>query len=235
MSFSAITQAINAQADTERAIQSMRFFKTGKGEYGEGDVFLGLTVPMQRAIAKTFRNESTTTLLRLLKSKKHEYRLIALLILVSQFERGDEQTKKQVVDIYLSNTAHINNWDLVDLSAHKILGAWLRTRNRKILARLATSKSLWERRIAIVSTFAFIAERQFEDTIALSTILLQDTHDLIHKAVGWALREVGKKDVHVLTQFLDAHTKEMPRTMLRYAIEKFPKLQRKKYMNMKHV
>ncbi|OIO19143.1 MAG: DNA alkylation repair protein [Candidatus Magasanikbacteria bacterium CG_4_9_14_0_2_um_filter_41_10] len=232
MNHTAITRAIHQQADTARAIHSMRFFKTGTREYGEGDIFLGLTVPMQRTIAKTFRDLPMPTILKLLHSTYHEYRQIALFILVLQFERGDTRIQKQIVDIYLSNTACINNWDLVDLSAHKILGVWLRTRNRKILARLATSKSLWERRIAIISTFAFIAERQFEDTIALSTILLQDTHDLIHKAVGWALREVGKKDINVLKHFLNVHAKTMPRTMLRYAIEKFPESKRKQYLTM---
>jgi len=235
MSYTAITKAINAQANPERAEHSMRFFKTAKGQYGAGDVFLGLTVPMQRAIVKDFRDLDMPSVLRLLQSKYHEFRLIALLIMVSQFERGDDKVKKHIVDLYLAHTKWINNWDLVDSSAHKILGPWLFTRNRKILYTLAKSTLLWERRIAIVSTFAFIRENQLDDTIKLSEMLLNDTQDLMHKAVGWALREVGKKDVTTLEAFLDNHAKMMPRTMLRYAIEKFPEKKRNMYLKMKHV
>ncbi|PIR75214.1 MAG: DNA alkylation repair protein [Candidatus Magasanikbacteria bacterium CG_4_9_14_0_2_um_filter_42_11] len=235
MSYTAITNAIRAKANPSRAKHSMRFFKTDKGQYGAGDVFLGLTVPMQREIAKEFQNLEMPAIVELLQSKFHEYRLIALLILVSQFERGDEHTKKHIVHIYLKNTERINNWDLVDLSAYNIIGAWLLDKERKILYKLATSKFLWEKRIAIVSTVAFIRNGQVEDTIKLSTLLVHDTHDLMHKAVGWMLREVGKKNVKALEAFLLSHAKTMPRTMLRYAIEKFPETQRKKYMNMKHL
>ena len=235
MSYNAITAAIQEQSNPTRAAHSMRFFKTAKGQYGEGDMFLGLTVPMQRVIAKKFHDLPIPAILRLLHSRYHEYRLIALLILVLQFERGDDKAKKQIVDIYLGETKWINNWDLVNLSAYKILGAWLLTHNRRVLTRLAKSSNMWERRLAIVSTYAFILTGELDDTFALSTRLLTDTHDLMHKAVGWMLREAGKKDVAQLEAFLHKHAKTMPRTMLRYSIEKFPEKKRKTYLLMKHL
>ena len=213
------------------------FFKTGKGEYGEGDVFLGITVPLQRGVAKRFKEIKLDQLSVLLKNPIHECRLTALEILVMQYE--DAVKGEDVVNFYLKNTRHINNWDLVDLSAQYILGDWLLNcgpkakPDRKILYKLVKSKNIWERRIAIISTFAFIRAGKFEDTFKLAKILMRDEHDLIHKAVGWMLREVGKRDEKVLVKFLNEHAVQMPRTMLRYAIEKFSLEKRKKYLNMK--
>jgi len=214
------------------------FFKTDKGEYGEGDVFLGIVVPLQRQVAKKYFPEaSLTDLQKLLNSKIHEYRLVALLMLVAKsgdlsLTAGDkiEKNKEQIFDFYLKNTKNINNWDLVDLSAPNIVGNFLLDKDTKILYKLATSKNLWERRIAVISTFAFIKENQFIDTLKIAELLLNDKHDLIHKAVGWMLREVGKRDIKSLENFLNKHYKTMPRTMLRYAIEKLPENKRKKYL-----
>ncbi|EKD43188.1 MAG: putative DNA alkylation repair enzyme [uncultured bacterium] len=199
------------------------FFKTGKGQYGEGDVFLGIYVPNQRKISKKYLELSFTDLSTLLKSKIHEHRLGALFILNDQFNKADTKTQKKIFEFYLKNAKSINNWDLVDLSAPRIVGMWLNNKPKDILYKLAHSNNLWQKRIAIISTLAFIREKHFEDTLKIAEILLDDTHDLIHKAAGWMLREVGKKDVVVLKKFLDKHCKKMPRTMLRYAIEKFNK------------
>ncbi|MBU0907139.1 MAG: DNA alkylation repair protein [Nanoarchaeota archaeon] len=206
------------------------FFKTGKGEYGEGDVFLGVTVPQSRAIAKKYQCLSFEEIKELLKSKFHEERLTALLILVHIYQKNPD---KKLIDFYLAHTKHINNWDLVDLTAPKILGNYLLNENREILYKLARSGSLWEKRIAIISTLAFIVNSQFKDTIKLSEILLTEKHDLMHKAVGWMLREMGKRDKAVLEAFLKKHYKQMPRTALRYAIEKFPEEVRQKYLQGK--
>lgn len=222
--------AIENTANPEKAKLLQGFFKTGKGEYGEGDIFLGITLPQQRKIAKEFYTLSLSEIQTLLNSKVHEKRMIALIILMHQYKKEDEKGKKQIFDFYLSNTRNINNWDLVDLSSCKIVGEFLLDKDRKILYKLAKSKDLWERRIAIISTFVFIREKQFSDTIRISEILMKDKHDLIHKAVGWMLREIGKRDEKVLFNFLDAHCKEMPRTMLRYAIEKLPEKVRKSYL-----
>lgn len=212
---------LNTLADPERARLLQGFFKTGPGEYAEGDVFLGLKVPVQRQIIKDFRDLSFAEIENLLSSPIHEYRLSALLILVSQFERGDEIAKEKIFKFYLTHAARVNNWDLVDVTCHKIVGAFLLERNDfKILFKLAQSKSLWERRIAIVSTAMFIRERILAPTLQIAEILLHDKHDLIHKATGWMLREVGKKNEMALLDFLEKNVKLMPRVMLRYAIER---------------
>ena len=206
------------------------FFKTGKGEYGEGDVFFGITVPASRKIAKKHMNLSFIDTTKLLKSKIHEERFVALLILVERFESTNDKERKRIYEYYLSNTKYVNNWDLVDLSAHKIVGAYLSDKSRAALHNLAKSSLLWDRRISIISTSYFIRNNQFSDTFEISEILLNDKHDLIHKAVGWMLREVGKKDICTEEVFLKKHYKSMPRTMLRYAIEKFPEDLRQRYL-----
>ena len=219
-------------ASPEKAEILQRFFKTGKGQYGEGDVFAGVTVPELRKLAKKYLTLDEEEIIKLLRSKIHEERMIALFILTSWFEKGDPQKKKRIYDLYLSNTAYINNWDLVDLTADKIVGSFLLDKPRDILYELAISPSLWERRIAVMATFNFIKNGQHEDTIKLSVMLLEDKHDLIHKASGWMLREIGKKcSMEILTDFLKKYYKIMPRTMLRYAIERFPEDLRKKYLN----
>jgi 3-methyladenine DNA glycosylase AlkD len=222
--------ALEAFADDEHARILQRFFKTGPGEYGEGDKFLGLRVPQVRKVAREFRALPLTEVAALLESEWHEVRLLALLILVDQYRRGDAKARDAIYRLYLANTSRINNWDLVDTSAPYIVGAQLATRGRAPLRRLAHSRSLWERRIAILSTFHFIQNGDFDDALAIVTMLLGDRHDLIHKAAGWALREVGKRDRAVLRAFLDEHAHEMPRTMLRYAIEHFDPRLRAKYL-----
>ena len=257
-------------ADPQKAKILQRFFKTGIGEYGEGDIFLGITVPNSRKIAIKFKDLPFSEISKLLKSKIHEERLIALLVLVynfSHFAKASRDKQKQIFDFYLSNTEYINNWDLVDLSADKIVGAYLLDRGpvggaevacenflvrssqmnilkefkmryfenfvsspRHILIKLARSKNLWERRISILATYYFIKNGKFRETLKIAEILLQDKHDLIQKAVGWMLREVGKRDLKTEVGFLNKHYKKMPRTMLRYAIEKFPQKLRVSYL-----
>ncbi len=224
-----LKEAIKKQASPSRALNSQRFFKTGKGQYGEGDIFLGLTVPQCRIIAREFRDISLNEIEKHLDSKFHEERLIALLILVENYEKQTIERKK-IFDFYLAHTQYINNWDLVDLSAHKIVGEFLQDKDKKLLYELAKSNYLWERRIAIISTFAFIKEGRFEDSLKLAEVLMNDKHDLIHKAVGWMLREVGKKDITILERFLDEHHKQMPRTMLRYSLERLSEEKRRHYM-----
>ncbi len=206
------------------------FFKTGKGEYGEGDLFLGLTVPQSRTIAKKFASLTFGSIRELLKSPYHEERLVALLMLAHNYQLGNEEEKERIYSFYLKNTKCINNWDLVDLSAEKIAGAFLLDKRKDILYKLARSENVWERRISIVCTYYFIKNRQFEDTMKISELLLDDKHDLIHKAVGWMLREVGKRNLQAEEEFLKKHCKRMPRTMLRYAIERFPENKRKFYI-----
>ncbi|MBI5640472.1 MAG: DNA alkylation repair protein [Nitrospirae bacterium] len=217
-------------ADPEKAKFLAGFFKTGKGQYGEGDIFLGINVPLQRRVAKRHPDLTLPELKELLLSRVHEHRLVALLILVEKYKRADLQVKKEIYRFYLENSASVDNWDLVDLSAPNIPGDYLLERDRKILYVLAKSDNLWHRRIAILSTFAFIRQNQFDDTLGISEILLNDTQDLIHKAVGWMLREVGKRDQKRLETFLKRHYKKMPRTMLRYAIERFDEEKRRWYL-----
>ncbi len=239
MTLENIEKELEKHADSEKAKISQGFFKTNLGQYGEGDVFLGISVPQQRQIAREFKDLDMNKLQELLNSDIHEKRLIALLILIEQFKKASKEknpsNEKQIIDFYLDNAKknNINNWDLVDLSAHKIIGGYLLDKNNKekdILYNLAKSKNLWEKRIAIVSCFAFIRTNDFEDAIKISEILLKDSHDLIHKSVGWMLREVGKKDEKVLEDFLKRHYKQMSRTTLRYAIERFEEKKRLKYL-----
>lgn len=211
------------------------FFKTGRGEYGEGDVFLGITVPQSRAIAKRYTKLSLVDTKKLLASRIHEERLIALLILVENFKKDSKQEKEKIYNFYLSSTKYINNWDLVDLSAEKIVGAYLTLKPKTILKKLARSKNIWERRIAIVSTFHFIKNNEFGPTFIIATLLLSDTHDLIHKAIGWMLREMGKRDRGALERFLRIHIVSMPRTTLRYAIERFPEKKRKQLLGKRSI
>lgn len=222
---------LQALGNPEKAAHLSRFFKTGKGEYGEGDLFIGVTVPEQRGIAKKYQSAEFPVLRELIVSPYHEVRLTALLILVSQFEKNkNEGFRKSCVDFYLSQTRYINNWDLVDLSCYKLLGVWLTDKDRSLLYTLSESANLWEQRISIVTCMHFVRKGDFKDCLALSERLLNHPHDLIHKAVGWLLRETGKKDRQVLTDFLQTRYRQMPRTMLRYAIEHYPEEERKKYL-----
>jgi 3-methyladenine DNA glycosylase AlkD len=230
-----IQKTLRALGDAEYAIHSQRFFKTSKGEYGEGDRFLGIRVPVIRQQVRALRGLPIAQTLKLLNSRWHEERLFALLMMVDAFNRGDKNDRREIYRRYLDNTQYINNWDLVDLSAHHIVGGWLVDHSRKPLYSLAASKSLWERRIAIIATFNLIRQNDFDDALAIAQRLLNDGHDLIHKAVGWMLREIGKRDVGVEKAFLDKHAATMPRTMLRYSIERFPPGERHRYMNMKPV
>jgi len=228
-------QLANFRSDIEKATNPEKakllqcFFKTGKGEYGEGDIFLGITVPESRKLAIKYKDLPLKDTESLLKSKIHEERLIALLILVHNYEKNSE-TRDKIFNFYLKNTEYINNWDLVDLSSHQIVGNYLSGRNRYILHKLAKSDNLWEKRISIISTAYFIKKDDFSETLKIATILLKDKHDLIHKAVGWMLREVGKRDLKTEESFLKKNYKKMPRTMLRYAIEKFPESKRLRYL-----
>ncbi|MCZ7610734.1 MAG: DNA alkylation repair protein [Ignavibacterium sp.] len=228
-----IRQAIIKQTNPKQVIILQRFFKTGKGEYGEGDVFYGIKVPVLRSIAKQFRDLSLSDLKLLISSKVHEERLIAAFILVDQFNKGDEKKRKLIFNFYIKNRQGINNWDLVDLSAPQIIGEYLLDKEKDLLYKFAHSNKLWEKRIAVLSTFTFIRNHFFEDTLNICEILLNDKHDLIHKATGWMLREVGKRDLAAEEEFLQKHYKIMPRTMLRYAIEKFHEVKRKAYLEGK--
>jgi 3-methyladenine DNA glycosylase AlkD len=217
-------------SDPDHAKRLAGFFKTGKGQYGEGDLFLGIPVPKQRKIAKKYFNLGLNGIQELLKSKFHEHRFTALIILVSKYQKAEESIKNEVFDFLLQNIDRINNWDLTDWSAPRIIGDYLIDKDRSILYELAMSNSMWERRISILATFKFIANNDFEDALEISELLLNDKHDLIHKAVGWALREIGKRDQELEEQFLNKHAAKMPRTMLRYAIEKFDEKKRKFYL-----
>ena len=230
-----IKKELNSLANKKQAKILQRFFKTGKGEYGEGDIFLGIKVPVQRKVAGRFEDLSLGDIEQLLHSSIHEYRLTAIIILVNQFKKADEDVKEKIYKLYLRNAKWVNNWDLVDLSAHYIVGAYLLDKQRDVLYKLAKSKMLWERRIAIIATFVFIRNNDFKDTIKLAQILLKDKHDLIHKACGWMLRETGKKSENgekELIKFLNKHALKMPRTMLRYAIERLPETKRKYYLGL---
>ena len=217
-------------SDRHIARQSAKFFKTGKGEYGEGDKFLGVRVPVLRKIAKEQINIDLTEVTELLASPFHEVRLLALFILIERYNKASEQGKKLIANLYLSNTKCINSWDLVDSSAYKILGDYLEHKDKSPLYKLVRSSNLWERRIAIIATLKFIWNGHFDDTIRLSEFLLKDNEDLIHKAVGWMLREVGKRNLERELDFLNRYFKVMPRTMLRYAIERLPQKMRYEYL-----
>jgi len=214
----------------EIAEHSQRFFKTGDGQYGTGDRFLGIRVPVLRRLARKHQGLSIEETARLLKSPFHEERLLSLLMLVNIFKKANPEKKALIYALYLNNAKFINNWDLVDCSAEHIVGAYLRERNKRPIYILANSKSLWERRISIISTFHFIKNREFIESLQVAEVLLHDKEDLIHKAVGWMLREIGKRDMGAEEVFLKKHYHSMPRTMLRYAIEKFPEKRRKKYL-----
>ena len=221
-----ITSELQALSNAEKREIFPKFFKAGKGEYGEGDRFLGVTVPNIRAIAKQYKNISLNEIRELMQSEWHEVRLCALLIMVEKSKKKDEALRQQLFDLYLSQTDRINNWDLVDLSCRFIVGEYLLDKSRDILYQLAQSPLLWDNRIAIVSTYAFIRKGQLEDTYALSDLMMHHPHDLMHKAIGWMLREAGKRDSERLYDYVMSHRADMPRTMLRYAIEKFSPAER---------
>lgn len=226
------TRSLAALADFSIAEHALRFFKTGPGEYGEGDRFRGIRVPELRTLARQHQEAKREEVVALLNSPFHEDRLLALLIMVRNYARGEATDQSDIYDLYSDHTHRVNNWDLVDSSAPYLAGPFLFKRNRKPLYRWVKSTSCWERRIAIMSTFYFIRQGDFVDTLKLSSLLLNDPEDLIHKAVGWMLREVGKIDRATERRFLDQHAVAMPRTMLRYAVEKFPESLRKKYLKM---
>lgn len=233
MSAKRITRAVadmKALADPERAAHSQKFFRTGPGQYGAGDQFLGVRVPQVREVAARYRDIELGEAEQLLHNPIHEIRLLALVILVSQFKKGDPARQKAIYDLYMRDRRRINNWDLVDVSAPTIVGGWLITRSREILYKLARSNTIWDRRISVLATFRFIRDDEFTDSLAIAEMLSQDKEDLIHKAVGWMLREIGKRDQSVEERFLKEHYQTMPRTMLRYAIEKFPESVRKRYL-----
>ena len=221
-----ITNKLQALSDAEKREIFPKFFKAGKGEYGEGDRFLGVTVPNIRVIAKLHKDISLDEIRDLMLSEWHEVRLCALLIMVEKSKKKDEALRQQLFDLYLSQTDRINNWDLVDLSCRFIVGEYLLDKSRDILYQLAQSSLLWDNRIAIVSTYAFIRKGQLEDTYALSDLMMHHPHDLMHKAIGWMLREAGKRDANRLYNYVMSHRADMPRTMLRYAIEKFSPAER---------
>jgi len=225
-----LKKELQKNSSKEKAEIYSKFFKTQKGEYGEGDIFIGLTVPKQRKIAKKYSNLSLSKIQQLLKSKIHEYRLTALLIICEKYKKAKEEEKANIFNFYLKNTKKINNWDLVDISAPNIVGNFLLDKKKSVLYNLANSSNLWEKRIAIVSTLYFIQKKEFEDALAISEILLKDKHSLIHKAVGWMLREIGKRNEPILEDFLKFHYKTIPRTTLRYAIERFEESKRKEYL-----
>ena len=225
-----IERELASLADPGHATVLERFFKTGPGEYGEGDVFLGIPVPALRRVARAHATASTATLRRLLASEIHEHRFVALAILCRQYDRADAVDRERIADFYLAERDRVNNWDLVDSSAPYLLADRARRAPRKLLDPLLRSDSVWDRRIAVLATFPLIREGRFDQTVRVCERLLGDGHDLIHKATGWMLREVGKRDEAVLRAFLDRHATAMPRTMLRYSIERLPEADRKRYM-----
>ena len=227
LTYLSLKKELKIKASSKKAKILQGFFKTGPGEYGEGDVFLGLVSSDIKEIAKKYNKLNTKGILKLLHSKIHEERVAALRIMIDKFQKGEQE---KIYNLYLKNTKYINNWDLVDLSAHKIVGEYLLNKPKSILHKLAKSKNIWERRISIISTFTFIRNNEFSETLKIARLLLKDKHDLIHKAVGWMLREVGKRDLNIEEEFLKKYYKKMPRTMLRYAIERFPEKKRKYYL-----
>ena len=230
MTVDQIRSALQKLRNDEKAQVLQRFFKTGPGQYGEGDIFLGISVPDLRSLVRQNKDARLSDIKQLIKSKFHEERVLALMMLVQAYSKGDEAQKKSIYELYLKSTKFINNWDLVDVSAPHIVGHYLSDKSKEPLYGLAKSESLWERRIAIIATACFIRRGEFADTLRISKLLLSDKEDLIHKAVGWMLREVGNRDLASEERFLIAHYKRMPRTMLRYAIEKFPEPRRQMYL-----
>ena len=228
-----IQQQLESLIDPVKREYLPKFFKTGKGQYGEGDQFLGVVVPNTRMVAKQYKNCDFSVMAELLQSPWHECRLCALLMLVERFRKSDETERKRIYDFYLSQTDRINNWDLVDLSAPAIVGEYLKDKPREDLYRLADSTLLWDQRIAIVANWKLIRYGEYFDILALSERLLNHKHDLMHKSIGWMLRELGKRNKELLIQFLDKHSARMPRTMLRYSIEKFPEDERQYYLKRK--
>ena len=226
----ALRRELRAEADADDAVHLQRFFKTGPGQYGEGDRFLGVRVPVLRRLARDYRTLPADDALALLQSRWHEERLLGLLLLVGIYQRGLGDDKQDVYDAYLAHTRHINNWDLVDASAEHIVGPHVSPDRVDVLERLARSPDLWERRIAMLATFHWIKQGQFAPALRIATLLLADHHDLIHKAVGWMLREIGKRDRAVEKAFLQEHYRAIPRTALRYAIEHFPDPERRRYL-----
>lgn len=235
MRLDSLKRDLQALADPQKAQVLAGFFKTGPGQYGQGDVFLGITAPRQRTVARKYRSLDLDCLAALLASRIHEHRLTALLILVGRYQKAAAGEKKSLFDFYLSHVEGVNNWDLVDLSAPNIVGDYLLSHlgRRGLLTRLARSQSLWQRRIAMLATLPFIRSGRFEETFQVAAMLLSDQHDLIHKAVGWMLREVGKRDQSAEEEFLKQHAATMPRTMRRYAIERFPEGKRRAYLTMR--
>ncbi len=225
-----VSRELKGLADPQKKKILQSFFKTGPGQYGEGDLFLGVTVPQSRLVARKYAGLDFPEIRKLMHSPVHEERLAGLMILVFQFQGGNETERGKIFRFYLKHAERVNNWDLVDLSADKIVGAYLRGRSKSRLYRLARSRNLWRRRIAIVATLDFIRAGRFKDTTALAEKLMGDSHDLIHKACGWMLRETGKRDSVVLEIFLKKHCRAMPRTMLRYAIERLPAPRKRAYM-----
>ncbi|MFA5369088.1 MAG: DNA alkylation repair protein [Candidatus Paceibacterota bacterium] len=227
-----IKNELKSKSNKEKAQFLLRFFKTKKGQYGEGDIFWGIVVPEQRLIAKKFKDIDYKEIQNLLNDKIHECRLTALLVLIEKYKKADEKEREFIFKLYLKNYKNINNWDLVDLSAPKIIGGYLIDKDKKILYDFALSNNLWKKRIAIVATYSFIKEKKLDDTFKIAEILLKDEHDLIHKAVGWMLREAGKRDKKMEIKFLKKYANIMPRTMLRYAIEKFTTEEREYFLNI---
>lgn len=230
MTATAVRAELRRLADPGRAAVSPRFFKAGPGEYAEGDRFLGVTVPLQRKVARRFRDLPPRSVRSLLRDPFHECRLTALLILVLQSEKGSDAERERIVELYRDHLDFVNHWDLVDSSAHQLLGAWLETRDRSELLELAASGDLWRQRVAMIATYHFIRQGDFDDALEIARSLLDHEHDLIHKAVGWMLREIGNRDRAVEERFLERHYRRMPRTMLRYAIEKFEPARRRAYL-----
>ena len=230
MSLKKLKFDLQKYSDKRKAKIVLRFLKTGPGEYAEGDIFLGITMPMLRILSKRYQGLVFNETLQLLKSGIHEERLLSLLILILKYRNADLSDKEKIYKAYLNHTKYVNNWDLVDVTAKHIIGAFLENKDRAPLYKLARSDSLWERRIAILSTFHFIENNDFEDTLKIAEILISDPHDLIHKAVGWMLREVGKRDRDSEERFLKKYYTAMPRTMLRYAVELFPESKRQAYL-----
>jgi 3-methyladenine DNA glycosylase AlkD len=229
----ALRRELRAEADPDDALNLQRFFKTGKGGYGEGDRFLGVRVPVLRRLARGYRDLPATDALTLLRSRWHEERLLALLLLVGLYRRGAAADRQTIFDLYLGHTRYVNNWDLVDSSAKYIVGPHLGPDSTGVLDRLARSPAVWERRIAVLATFHWIDRGEFGPAFRVAELLLSDEHDLIHKAVGWMLREIGKRDRAAEVAFLKAHYTAMPRTMLRYAIEHFSESERRRYLDGK--